>query len=173
MGNLSARRIVFAIVFSACTVTYPRQNVCRESDDDPIFGLICHDASSIEHIADLLASSGYSRLPGERAAFLIAGTGNSLDWMPWPDSRGFSEATYRGSVPARCLAIVHTHPLALPETSAGDANEARRLSVPIVAVTTSTFAIVWPDGQASLVRLGADGWLQPLSRARPPRIAVR
>ena len=173
MGNLSSGRILLAMVFTACTVAYPRQNVCTENENDPIFGLICRDATTIKRIADLLASSGYCRLPGERAAFLIAGSGNSLDWMLWPDSRGYSEATYRGSVPAKCLAVVHTHPRALPQTSASDADAARRLSMPVVAVTTSSFAIVWPDGQTSLIRLGADGWVQPSGRATPPRIAVR
>lgn len=153
-----------AILFSACTITSPQKNPCGEHTDDPIFGLICHDSSTIQHIADLLERSGYSLLPAERAAFLVGGADARMEWVYWPASYVYREAGYRGRIPSKCLAIIHTHPFALPEISPGDAVEARRLGIPVVAVTPFTFAIVWPDGQSSFIHVGAEGWIKSRGR---------
>ena len=93
--------------------------------------------------ADLLADAGYGRLTTERAAFLIAEADGGLTLAPW-ELRGYHRASYRGVVPERTIAIVHTHPAHLPKPSAHDRAEARRLGMPVVVVTPSGVEVAMP-----------------------------
>ncbi len=94
---------------------------------------------------DLLADAGYGRLAHERAAFLIAERDGTLTLAPW-SSRGVRHATFRGAIPARTLAVVHTHPRGEPRPSARDRDEARRLGLPVIVVTTDGVVAALPDG---------------------------
>ena len=85
----------------------------------------------------LLAEGGYGRFDRERAAFLIRERDGSLTLEPWSDG-GHHHATFRGAIPARTVAILHTHPAKYPEPSARDHAEAKRLGIPVVVIT--------PDG---------------------------
>lgn len=94
---------------------------------------------------DLLARSGYGRLRHERAAFLILEDGGSLTLQPWP-SRGLRHASFRGPIPPRTLAIIHTHPHGESQPSSRDRAESARLGLPVIVVTTSGVIAAMPDG---------------------------
>jgi hypothetical protein len=93
----------------------------------------------------LLAESGHGRLDHERAAFLILERGGALTLQPW-NTRGVRHARYRGALPARVIAIVHTHPRNEPRPSARDRAEAARLGLPVVVVTNESVVAAMPDG---------------------------
>jgi proteasome lid subunit RPN8/RPN11 len=46
-------------------------------------------------------------------------------------------ATYRGRIPDRTLAIIHTHPNARPNPSPDDIATAQKLGMPVYVVTRS------------------------------------
>lgn len=99
----------------------------------------------------LLLESGYGRFGRERAAFLIEERGGTLTLEPWPHGE-VSHATFRGSVPDRTIAIVHTHPPHSPEPSARDRAEAERLGIPVVVITPQSVIVYEPGDRASGAR---------------------
>ena len=94
----------------------------------------------------LLAESGYGRLPRETAAFLIRESDGTLTLQPWTDG-GFRHAKFRGVVPPRTLAVLHTHPRGETQPSARDRAEARRLGVPVVVITPEAVVAALPEGE--------------------------
>ena len=99
----------------------------------------------------LLAESGYGRLQSERAAFLIREPDGTLTTQPW-DAGRIRHATYRGPIPQRAIAVVHTHPHGEPHPSSRDRAEARRLAIPVIVVTTEGVIAAMPDGREAHVR---------------------
>lgn len=93
----------------------------------------------------LRAEGGYGRWSEERAAFLIREDDGTLTLEPWPRG-GFRHATFRGVVPPRTIAIVHTHPRRDVQPSAQDRAEARRLGIAVVVITDQVIAAL-PDGR--------------------------
>ncbi len=93
--------------------------------------------------AQLLADGGYGRWNHERAAFLIREDDGTLTLEPWP-SREFRHASFRGVIPARTIAILHTHPASAPSPSARDRAEARRLGLPVVVITPRGVTMAMP-----------------------------
>src|SRR5688572_8963412 len=117
-------------------------------------GDLCR-AEAVAHYAELLAEGGYGRLPVERAGFLIRERDGTLTFAPW--GRGdYRRATFEGSIPRGTIAIVHTHPRALPRPSARDLDEAKRLGIPLLVVTPGAITAARPDG--SIDALFAAGW---------------
>ena len=108
----------------------------------------------------LLAEGGYGRFDRERAAFLIREDDGTLTLEPWPNG-GFRHATFRGTIPARTIAILHTHPASAPQPSARDHAEARRLGVPVVVITPAS-VIAASAGRTRVLVSGT-------SRVRPDR----
>ncbi len=94
---------------------------------------------------DLLAESGYGRLPRERAAFLIRESDGTLTTQPWP-AGSYRHATFRGTVPARTIAIMHTHPRGEPRPSSRDRQVARRLGIAVIVITSESTIAAQPDG---------------------------
>lgn len=82
----------------------------------------------------LLAEGGYGRFERERAAFLIREADGTLTLEPWPDG-AYRHAKFRGRIPARTIAILHTHPADSPQPSARDRAEAERLGIPVVVIS--------------------------------------
>ncbi len=93
----------------------------------------------------LLAESGYGRLPRETAAFLIREADGTLTLHPWTDG-GFRHATFRGVVPPRTIAVLHTHPRGETQPSSRDREAARKLGVPVVVITPEAVIAAMPDG---------------------------
>jgi hypothetical protein len=110
--------------------------------------LTCGDLCSPQAIVwydELLAAGGYGRLPRERAAFLIRESGGTLTLQPWPDG-AFRHATFRGVVPPRTIAVLHTHPRGESQPSSRDRGEARRLGLPVVVITPEGVVAAFPEG---------------------------
>lgn len=99
----------------------------------------------------VLVDGGYGRLPHEEAAFLILERDGSLSLAPWT-SRGVRHARFEGALPARTLAIVHTHPHGNTQPSMQDRAEAKRLGIPVIVVTTEGSVAALPGG--AVVRVG-------------------
>ncbi|HEV7767618.1 MAG TPA: Mov34/MPN/PAD-1 family protein [Thermoanaerobaculia bacterium] len=95
--------------------------------------------------SQLLADGGYGRLPRERAAFLIRESDGTLTLQPW-DGGGFRHASFRGRVPERTLAVLHTHPRGEERPSQHDRDEARRLRMPVIVITPGAVVAAMPDG---------------------------
>ncbi len=91
----------------------------------------------------LLAESGYGQREYERAAFLIRETDGTLTLEPWPYS-GFRHVKFRGKVPARTIAILHTHPAREPQPSVRDRAEAERLGIAVVVITPESVIAAEP-----------------------------
>ena len=62
---------------------------------------------------------------------------------------------YVGLRPERCIAVMHTHPFGDNKPSLGDRNEAQRIRLPIVVVTSVAVTVAWPDGIVSSLIDGA------------------
>lgn len=113
----------------------------------------------------LLAEGGYGRLERERAAFLIRESDGTLTLQPWPHG-GFRHATYRGALPPRTIAILHTHPAVAPQPSARDHAEARRLNIPVIVITPQS--VIAAEPSAARTRVLVSGTSRALSARRTP-----
>lgn len=122
------------------------------------------DSRGVAILADLFASGGYGRLPTERAAFLVLGEDGSLQCQAWPGSAQFQEASYHGTIPARAIAIAHTHPNHRPDPSAVDHALATRLGIPVLVVSRSGVVAARP-GSRSPERIVSGRWSE-VSTAR-------
>jgi hypothetical protein len=91
----------------------------------------------------------------EQAAFLRHRPDGHLTLTRWPPGDQTS-ATYRGSVPPDCIAIVHTHPENAPRPSVRDIANAIRLHIPVVVITPDGVMMAAPDGV--VVELFGRGW---------------
>lgn len=99
------------------------------------------------YFADLLRQGGYGRRDIERAAFIIKQEDGEYRCLFWPFSPDYRQQQYRGTIPDRTMAIVHTHPLTSPEPSIGDDETARRLCVPIFVITPLNIYLVTSRGE--------------------------
>lgn len=99
----------------------------------------------------LLADGGYGHLDRECAAFLIRESDGTLTLEPWPPG-SFRHASWRGTIPPRTIAILHTHPAHLPQPSAQDRAEARRLGIAIVVITPGSAIVAEPTAARTPVR---------------------
>lgn len=100
---------------------------------------------------DLLVQGGHGRFDRERAAFLIRESNGTLSLAPWPHG-GFRHASFRGRIPARTIAVLHTHPRRERHPSARDREEARRLQMPVVVITPEAVFAAMPDGREVTLR---------------------
>jgi hypothetical protein len=101
----------------------------------------------------LVARSGFGRMDVEVAAFLVRSDGE-LSLVPWAATRRFREQQFHGVIPSGTIAIVHTHPLALPDPSPGDRRESERLGMPIVVLTPRSIVIARPSGADEVIVRG-------------------
>ena len=98
----------------------------------------------------MLAEGGYGRLPREQAAFLIRERDGSLTLQPWADG-AHRRASFRGAIPPRALAVVHTHPADEEQPSRVDRSEATRLGMPVLVITPSGVIAAMPGGRDVVV----------------------
>ena len=92
----------------------------------------------------------------EQGAFLVADPEGRLRLLWW-HSHQHLKATYRGAIPSRAIAIVHTHPYWTPEPSAQDRAEAKRLGLPVITVSLVAVDVANPDATVTRLVKGA-GW---------------
>lgn len=93
----------------------------------------------------MLEEGGFGRLPRERAAFLIRESDGTLTLQPW-DDYGHRRASFRGRIPERALAVLHTHPMGEERPSSHDRAEARRIGMPVVVITPGGVIGAMPEG---------------------------
>jgi hypothetical protein len=89
---------------------------------------------------DLLESAGYGRNSKEHAAFVVIDESGRLQLSRWPWGAESMRATYRGEIPRRALAVLHTHPSHLPNPSPGDIALARKLGMSVYVITRTSVA---------------------------------
>lgn len=92
----------------------------------------------------------------ERAAFVIRDRDGALRLIEWPFRREFRRARWDGAAPTGTIAIVHTHPRALPMPSRGDHAEARRIGLPIYVLTRSGVSVANAESGIGRQRSAAD-----------------
>ena len=119
-------------------------------------GELCQP-DAIAHYGRLNALASLKRYESERAAFLVRRADGGLTTIPWHAGEN-AKASYTGRIPARCIAIIHTHPPAAPRPSAHDLAEARRLGLPIVVITSEVITVATPKGTAE--QLFEAGWMR-------------
>jgi proteasome lid subunit RPN8/RPN11 len=115
---------------------------------------LCH-AEAARHYAQLNATAALTRRDSERAAFLVRSNDGRLRAIPWQPGDAI-EASHKGPVPARCIAIMHTHPIAAPQPSRRDVAEAQRIRLPIVVITPDSVTVALTDG--TTIQLFGPGW---------------
>jgi proteasome lid subunit RPN8/RPN11 len=105
----------------------------------------------------LWASADFGSTPRECAAWIVPNGSGGLRWENWPNERRFLTAQWKGAVPPGAVAIVHTHPAVVdPKPSEQDVETARRLRVPVYAVSRSGIWKAVPDG--SIVAVEDSRW---------------
>ncbi|HUJ12988.1 MAG TPA: Mov34/MPN/PAD-1 family protein [Thermoanaerobaculia bacterium] len=125
---------------------------------DPLFG----SEAGVMFSRDLLWTNRISTIERtERAAFIVDEGGGNLQCLVWPATYQHARATFRGLIPRGTIAIIHTHPANAPWPSENDEREARRLGIPIYALTPLAITKAAPAKDAQLVERGP--WLAPPS----------
>jgi hypothetical protein len=107
----------------------------------------------------LLADAQFGRRGTmERAAFVVLRDG-ALRVVPW-HSGGYRHASFRGSIPEDCIAIVHTHPESAVDPSKVDVAVAQRLGMPVLVVTPRALTVADSDGRTRRLFQKTGWWLK-------------
>jgi proteasome lid subunit RPN8/RPN11 len=122
----------------------------------PVTPRLLQDDAVVRCFTSLLADAGGGWRDDERGAFLIR-EGGRFRCQKWPAHFGFHRADWHGRIPDGAVAIVHTHPRALPRPSARDAALAQRLAAPVIVITPQAVTAVLPE-EPEMVVLAAAGW---------------
>jgi proteasome lid subunit RPN8/RPN11 len=117
-------------------------------------GELCHP-DAVEQYARLRVRAMKTRYEIEQAAFLVRRLDGGLGVVVWEEGN-YGEASYKGRIPPRCVAVIHTHPWAYPQPSKHDRAEARRIGIPIVVIAHDSVIVATPQGTA--VQLFGAGW---------------
>ena len=133
------------------------------------------DVRTLTIFADVLRRGLFGLRDEESAAFIVREPDGTCGCRLWPSSGDFRAAHYRAAMPDDVIAIVHTHPVSLPFPSPQDRVTARRLGIPIYAVTFGSIYKATADGETELIMRGArwdltvpqESLCSP--RAQPPR----
>src|SRR5439155_3487477 len=104
---------------------------------------LCH-SDALEQYVRLNALASMTRYQSERAAFLVRRPDGRLTTLAWQAGEN-AEASYTGSIPLRCVAVIHTHPARSPQPSKHDLAEARRIGLPIVVITPQSVIAATPQ----------------------------
>ena len=111
------------------------------------------DARIIALSWDLLRSARYGQSINEHSAFLVRDANGDLQLVRWLGKATSMSATYRGPIPYGTVAIVHTHPKALPNPSDGDAALARKLNMPVYVLTRHSITRT-SGGRMEIIAIG-------------------
>jgi hypothetical protein len=104
--------------------------------------------SAFEH---LLQRARYGLASYESAAWIVRGRDGDVGLKEWAFSGSAERIAWRGPVPDGALAIVHTHPRQSdPRPSSADAALARRLGLPVYALSSRGFWVARADGRILL-----------------------
>ena len=87
---------------------------------------------------ELLESARYGSDSREHGAFIVIDESGQLQLSRWPSGAESLRATYRGEIPRRALALIHTHPNGRPNPSADDMAMARKLGMAVYVITRTS-----------------------------------
>ena len=100
----------------------------------------------VDYFSDVFLRGALWRDSSESAAFLVRGNDGELQCLVWPTTNEYKGQSFRGQIPEGTVAIIHTHPGAAYQPSAGDARQARDIGLPIFVLTQSHVTAVDADG---------------------------
>lgn len=138
MGTLSAL-VLTTFLFTSC-------------------GELC-ETDIVSAYARLNAAAAMGRYASEWAGFLVRKADGRVHVVVWPAGEDL-KASYKGPIPAGCVAVMHTHPPRAPHPSRRDLAEAVRIRLPIVVVTPERVTVARPDGTSE--ELFGRGWRRKL-----------
>ena len=101
----------------------------------------------------LLQDAHYGFAQTEQAMFIVRGTDGRLSFVRWDSLAVPRHARWDGPVPAGVVAIVHTHPNAMPRPSSTDIRTAQLIDLPVYVVTHSR-VMKTARGETSIVWKG-------------------
>ncbi len=104
---------------------------------------------------ELLESARYGADSREHGAFLVTDESGQLQLSRWPSGAESLRATYRGEIPRRALAIIHTHPNGRPNPSADDVATVQKLGMAVYVVTRTS--VTRTDGRQT-TRVAYGDW---------------
>lgn len=100
-------------------------------------GELAHEPSVRDALWKLLEDAHYGFTETEQAMFIVRGADGRLSFVRWDSLAVPRHAQWNGPVPAGVVAIVHTHPNAMPRPSTMDIRTAERSRLPVYVVTHS------------------------------------
>ena len=98
-------------------------------------GDITGEATFLDESWHLLAEAQYGMSDREHAAFIVRDADGSLSFREWPYASESRQATFHGAIPPGTVAIIHTHPNAIPVPTQPDSELAKRLHLPVYVLT--------------------------------------
>lgn len=118
------------------------------------------DSAVFASFADLIIASKCGLAQTERAAFIVRTPDGRLRLHPWPVTNKHRKSTWKGPIPPDTVAVVHTHPHLDPKPSARDHEEARRLGLPVYALSRLSIYRADPDSTAPVAVVVRHRWWQ-------------
>ena len=110
------------------------------------------DPRLIGFFSDVIVHSGVVNPHAEQAAFLVRDTRGDVQCLLWPQMNELAKDSFRGEIPPRTIALVHSHPSLDRNLSEHDMAVARELHLPMIVVTRMNIAYFDPDaGQTTFV----------------------
>jgi hypothetical protein len=119
-----------------------------------VCGELCQ-SDARDQYARLKVLAMKTRYQAEYAAFLVRRADGGLGVVDWQEGN-YAETKYKGTIPLRCIAVIHTHPLVAPQPSKHDQAEALRIGIPIVVITHDSVTVATPQG--TIAQLFGVGW---------------
>lgn len=126
---------------------------------------ILDDAMVRGYFADVLRQGGFGHWKTERAAFLVRQENGQYRCIAWPLDGHLYQQNFHGLMPARTVAIIHTHPSERPRASAADERTAAMLSLPVFVLTPRNLYMITAEGVSVAVFENRE-WASSLSSVR-------
>ena len=104
----------------------------------------------------------------ERAAFLVAADLGGYRCRLWPYHRAVQREVFRGRIPPRTIAVLHTHPNSIPRPSTEDRLESRRLGLSFIVVSARHIYAVTRTGEVAAV-VENEWWSDGMERTQTGR----
>ena len=117
----------------------------------PMTDYFFNDPTIRADMADLLRRGGFDHGNLEAAAFLIREEGGNYRCQLWPFSGHYRRQKFDGLIPQGTVAIVHTHPVNLPDPSRQDRQTATRLNAPLFVLTRLSITLITVRGEEVVV----------------------
>lgn len=105
-------------------------------------GELLMTAGMLNIFAEVLRLGDFGLRDVETAAFVVREENGGYRCELWPPTNQFRAAKFTWNPPPNAVAIVHTHPAAMPRSSNGDRATAIRLAIPVYSLTVANIYVV-------------------------------